>query len=166
MNPPLRSQADADLLIEGIADGTITILCSDHAPHCDYEKEVEFDQAPFGIVGLETELGLFLDLLVHRKKAIDLPRLIAMYTTAPAELLGLERGTLSPGAAGDVTILDPGPGMDGGYGRIPVPLAELAFSRLGVERPGRADHRGGPQRLGAGPGRVTDRRVAGEGCFR
>ena len=57
MNPPLRTQADIDALIGGIADGTITILASDHAPHCGYEKEVEFDAAPFGIVGLETELG-------------------------------------------------------------------------------------------------------------
>ncbi len=98
----------SDLLIGGIADGTITILCSDHAPHCDYEKEVEFDQAPFGIVGLETELGLFLDLLVHQKKAIDLPRLIALFTVEPARLLRLDRGTLSPGAAGDITVIDPG----------------------------------------------------------
>jgi dihydroorotase len=108
MNPPLRTQRDIDALIEGIADGTITILASDHAPHCAYEKEVEFDMAPFGIVGLETELGLFIDILVHRKKAIDLSRLIAMYTVEPARLLRLDRGTLSPGAPGDVTIIDPG----------------------------------------------------------
>ena len=68
MNPPLRTQRDIDALIEGIADGTITILASDHAPHANFEKEVEFDQAPFGILGLETELGLFLDILVHKTK--------------------------------------------------------------------------------------------------
>lgn len=107
MNPPLRTQADVDALIEGIADGTITVLASDHAPHCTYEKEVEFDQAPFGILGLETELGLFLDLLLHKKKAIDLPRLIELYTSSPAKLLGLECGTLRDGAAADVTIIDP-----------------------------------------------------------
>ena len=107
MNPPLRSQEHVDALIEGIADGTITILASDHAPHCGFEKEVEFDQAPFGILGLETELGLFLDILVHKRKAIDLPRLIQLYTENPAKLLGLDRGTLSVGAIGDVTILDP-----------------------------------------------------------
>ena len=77
MNPPLRTEHDVEALIAGVADGTITILGSDHAPHCPHEKEVEFDQAPFGILGLETELGLFLDILVHKKKAIDLPRLIA-----------------------------------------------------------------------------------------
>ncbi len=108
MNPPLRTQHDIHLLIEGVADGTITVLASDHAPHCSYEKEVEFDQAPFGILGLETELGLFLDLLVHKKKAIDLARLIAMFTVEPARLLGLDRGTLAVGAPADVTVIDPG----------------------------------------------------------
>lgn len=107
MNPPLRTQRDIDVLIEGVADGTITILASDHAPHCAFEKEVEFDLAPFGILGLETELGLFLDILVHKRKAIDLRRLIAMLTIEPARLLGLDRGTLSPGAAADVTLIDP-----------------------------------------------------------
>jgi len=107
MNPPLRAQSDVDALIQGIADGVITILASDHAPHCAYEKEVEFDMAPFGIVGLETELGLFLDLLVHKHKAIDLPRLIAMLTIEPARLLRLDRGTLSPGVPADVTLIDP-----------------------------------------------------------
>ena len=108
MNPPLRTQRDIDALIGGIADGTITVLASDHAPHCSYEKEVEFDLAPFGILGLETELGLFLDLLVHQTKAIGLPRLIAMLTIEPARLLGLDRGTLSIGAPADVTLIDPG----------------------------------------------------------
>jgi len=107
MNPPLRTERDIAALLEGIADGTIEILASDHAPHAKFEKEVEFDRAPFGIVGLETELGLFLDLLVHRRKAIDLPRLIAMLTINPARLLGIEAGTLSLGAAGDLTLIDP-----------------------------------------------------------
>ena len=107
MNPPLRAQADIDALIQGVADGVITILASDHAPHCAYEKEVEFDLAPFGILGLETELGLFLDILVHKNKAIDLPRLIALLTVEPATLLRLDRGTLSQGAPGDVTLIDP-----------------------------------------------------------
>lgn len=107
MNPPLRAERDVEALIEGVADGTITVLASDHAPHANYEKEVEFDQAPFGILGLETELGLFLDILVHKRRAIDLPRLIAMYTVEPARLLKLDRGTLSVGAPADVTLLDP-----------------------------------------------------------
>ncbi len=107
MNPPLRTAGDIDLLIGGIADGTIDILASDHAPHAQYEKEVELDQAPFGILGLETEFGLFCDILVHQRQAIDLPRLVALLTIQPAKLLRLDRGTLSPGAPGDVTLLDP-----------------------------------------------------------
>ena len=107
MNPPLRSQADVNALMEGIADGTLSILASDHAPHADFEKEVEFDAAPFGIVGLETELGLFIDLLVHKHHKIDIARLIAMYTIEPARLLKIDAGTLSIGARADVTLIDP-----------------------------------------------------------
>jgi dihydroorotase len=106
MNPPLRAKEDVAALLEGIADGTIEILCSDHAPHARFEKEVEFDAAPFGIVGLETELGLFLDLLVHKNKTIALPRLIEMFTVNPARLLHIEAGTLSVGRAADVTLID------------------------------------------------------------
>jgi dihydroorotase len=106
MNPPLRTAQDRDAILEGLTDGTIEILCSDHAPHCDYEKEVEFDYAPFGITGLETELALSLMQLVHSKR-ISLPDMIAKYTVAPAKLLSLAKGTLSVGADGDVTILDP-----------------------------------------------------------
>ena len=107
MNPPVRSKEDVAALLEGIADGTIEILCSDHAPHALFEKEVEFDAAPFGIVGLETELGLFLDLLVHKNKTIELPRLIEMFTVNPARLLQIDAGTLSVGRAADVTLVDP-----------------------------------------------------------
>src|SRR4029077_15244967 len=98
MNPPLRSPEDVEGLLQGIADGTLSILASDHAPHASFEKEVEFDVAPFGIVGLETELGLFLDLLVHKTHTIDLRRLIEMYTAAPAQLLKINAGTLTVGA--------------------------------------------------------------------
>jgi len=107
MNPPLRSQVDVDALLGGVADGTVSILASDHAPHADFEKEVEFDAAPFGIIGLETELGLFLDLLVHKHRKIDIVRLIEMYTVEPRRLLKINAGTLSIGAAADVTLIDP-----------------------------------------------------------
>jgi dihydroorotase len=105
MNPPLRSAKDRDAILEGLADGTIDILCSDHAPHCDYEKEVEFDYAPFGITGLETELSLSLMQLVHTKR-ISLADMIAKFTVNPARLLNLQKGTLSAGADADVTIFD------------------------------------------------------------
>ncbi len=107
MNPPLRTQRDIDTIIEGIADGTLTILCSDHAPHAAFEKEVEFDRAPFGIVGLETELGLFIDILLHQRSAISIKRLIEMFTIEPAKLLKLDAGTFSIGAKADVTLIDP-----------------------------------------------------------
>jgi dihydroorotase len=107
MNPPLRSQADVDALLDGIADGTLSILCSDHAPHADFEKEVEFDAAPFGIIGLETELGLFIDLLVHKNRKTDISRVIEMYTLGPARLLNIDAGTLSIGRRADITIIDP-----------------------------------------------------------
>ena len=106
MNPPLRSAQDREAILEGLADGTIEVLCSDHAPHCDYEKEVEFDYAPFGITGLESELALSLMQLYHAKR-LSLSDLIAKYTTAPARLLNLKKGTLSVGADADVTIFNP-----------------------------------------------------------
>ncbi len=106
MNPPLRSARDREAILEGLADGTIEILCSDHAPHCDYEKEVEFDYAPFGITGLETELALSLMQLVHTGR-ISLTEMIAKYTVNPARLLNLTKGTLSVGADADVTVFDP-----------------------------------------------------------
>jgi dihydroorotase len=107
MNPPLRSAADREAILEGLADGTIDILCSDHAPHCDYEKEVEFDYAPFGITGLETELALCLTQLHHRR-GLSLSAIIEKYTAAPARLLNLRQGTLSVGAEADITVIDPG----------------------------------------------------------
>jgi dihydroorotase len=106
MNPPLRSAKDREAILEGVADGTIEILCSDHAPHCDYEKEVEFDYAPFGIIGLETELALSLMQLVHTKR-ISLADMVAKFTINPAQLLNLNKGTLSIGADADVTVFDP-----------------------------------------------------------
>ncbi len=106
MNPPLRSARDRDAILDGLADGTIEILCSDHAPHCDYEKEVEFNYAPFGITGLETELALSLMQLVHAKR-ISLADLVAKFTVNPARLLNLNKGALAAGADADVTIFDP-----------------------------------------------------------
>ncbi len=106
MNPPLRSACDREAILEGLADGTLEILCSDHAPHCDYEKEVEFDYAPFGITGLETEFSLSLMQLYHTKR-LGLADLIAKFTVAPARLLRLPKGTLSVGGDADVTVFDP-----------------------------------------------------------
>jgi dihydroorotase len=106
MNPPLRSAAHRDAVIAGVVDGTLEMIASDHAPHCNYEKEVEFDSAPFGITGLETELALSLMTFYHTGR-LSLSGLISRFTTGPARLLRLEKGTLSVGADGDVTIIDP-----------------------------------------------------------
>jgi dihydroorotase len=107
MNPPLREASDIEALLGGIADGTIEILATDHAPHAAYEKEVEFSAAPFGILGLETAVGLFCDLLLHQHRVLEVPALVAMLTRNPARLLGLDRGTLAVGRPGDVTLFDP-----------------------------------------------------------
>jgi dihydroorotase len=106
MNPPLRSPRHREAILEGLCDGTIEILCSDHAPHCDYEKEVEFDYAPFGITGLETELALALMQLYHTKR-LSLCDVIAKYTVAPARLLALPKGSLAVGSDADVSVIDP-----------------------------------------------------------
>jgi dihydroorotase len=106
MNPPLRTPADREAILEGLVDGTIEIIASDHAPHCGFEKEVEFDYAPFGITGLETELALSLMQLVHTKR-LGLADLVAKFTVAPARLLRLAKGTLAVGADADVTVFDP-----------------------------------------------------------
>jgi dihydroorotase len=106
MNPPLRAESDRQALIEGLTDGTIDAIASDHAPHHPDEKDVEFSQAPFGIVGLETNLGLCYDRLVLTG-ILSLPRLIELYSTGPARLLGVPGGTLAVGAVADVTLFDP-----------------------------------------------------------
>ncbi|MBM3879997.1 MAG: dihydroorotase [Verrucomicrobia bacterium] len=107
MNPPLRSAADREAILEGIVDGTLEVLASDHAPHCDYEKEVEFDYAPFGVTGLETELALAL-MQLCRPGRLSLAELIARFTTGPARLLRLaNKGSLAVGKDGDVTVFDP-----------------------------------------------------------
>jgi len=106
MNPPVRSAQDRAALLEGLADGTLEIISSDHAPHCDYEKEVEFDFAPFGIIGFETELALSLMQLYHARR-MSLADLIGKFTIGPARLLRLgAKGHLSAGADGDVTVID------------------------------------------------------------
>ena len=105
MNPPLRSREHREALIEGIADGTIDAIATDHAPHHFDEKNVEFDLAPFGIIGLETAFGVCYDRLV-RSKAIDLSRLVDLLSCGPARVFDLPGGTLRPGSLGDVTIAD------------------------------------------------------------
>jgi dihydroorotase len=105
MNPPLRAEADRQAVIEGLRDGTIDCIATDHAPHTVDDKKVEFDQAAFGIVGLETAVSLCLDRLVA-PGLIALGRLVVLLSSSPARVLGLPGGTLEVGAPADVTVLD------------------------------------------------------------
>lgn len=106
MNPPLRAVADRDAMLAGLADGSIDAIATDHAPHHADEKAVEFDRAPFGVIGLETAVSLSLDRLVHRG-VLSMTRLVELYAPNPARILGVAGGTLKPGAAADLTILAP-----------------------------------------------------------
>jgi dihydroorotase len=106
MNPPLREQRDVDAMIAGIKDGTVDVISTDHAPHHYDEKNVEFDRAPFGIVGLETAVSITLDRLVH-PGIIGLPRMVELLSVNPAKILRVPGGTLSAGAPADITIIAP-----------------------------------------------------------
>ena len=106
MNPPLRTEADRLALIEGLRDGTLDCISTDHAPHTDYEKDKEFDYAPNGILGLETSLAISLEILVRQNK-FKLPRVIDLMTRRAAEILKLPAGTLAEGADADVCLFDP-----------------------------------------------------------
>src|SRR6202142_3736597 len=107
MNPPLRSAADRDAMIEAILDGVVDAIATDHAPHASHEKEVEFEKAPNGITGLETALGLCLRWL-HKEWKLPLGRVLSLLSAQPAALLGLKgRGTLAAGSFADVVVFDP-----------------------------------------------------------
>jgi dihydroorotase len=106
MNPPLREAEDRDAIRQGLKDGTIDVIATDHAPHHYDAKEREFDDAPNGIIGLETALGLAITELVVTR-LLTLPELIARMSTIPAKIFGLPGGTLAPGSPADVTVFDP-----------------------------------------------------------
>jgi dihydroorotase len=106
MNPPLREAMDRDALVDGLADGTVDAIATDHAPHHYDEKQVEFDRAPFGIIGLETAVPLTLDRLLHSGRA-RLPRIVELLSVNPARILGVRGGSLAEGAPADITILAP-----------------------------------------------------------
>jgi dihydroorotase len=106
MNPPLRDAADRDEMIRGLADGSIDAIATDHAPHHQDEKDVEFDRAPFGIVGLETAVSLTLDRLVH-PGLVPMSRFVELLSVNPARILGVAGGSLAAGQPADITILAP-----------------------------------------------------------
>src|SRR6202021_683536 len=102
MNPPLASREDREALLNGLADGSVDAIATDHAPHEPALKDVEFDKAPFGILGFETALALALEQLVHSGR-LSLMRMVELFTTGPARVLGIER-KLAPGQPADLTI--------------------------------------------------------------
>ena len=106
MNPPLREAADRDAMLAGLADGSIDVIATDHAPHAADEKQVEFDHAPFGIIGLETAVSLCFDRLIHTG-VLSLPRLIELLSVNPARIINVAGGSLAEGAVADITILAP-----------------------------------------------------------
>jgi dihydroorotase len=106
MNPPLREARDRDAMLGGIVDGSVDVIATDHAPHHADEKHVEYDRAPFGIVGLETAIPIALDRLVHAG-LIRLPRLVELLSVNPAAILKVPGGSLADGAVADLTILAP-----------------------------------------------------------
>jgi dihydroorotase len=110
MNPPLRDEADRVAMLDGLRDGTIDVIATDHAPHHADEKALEFDRAPFGIVGLETGVSLSLDRLVHAG-VISLTRFVELLSTNPARILKLPGGTLEAGSPADITVLAPDAGV-------------------------------------------------------
>jgi dihydroorotase len=106
MNPPLRTADDVKALVDGLASGAIDVIATDHAPHNVNDKMLEFDRAPFGVVGFETAVSLMMDRFVRTGK-LSLRRLVLAFSTNPARILKLERGTLAPGSWADVTVIDP-----------------------------------------------------------
>jgi len=104
MNPPLRTDEDVRAVKEALKAGTVDAIATDHAPHTDNEKDVEFDHAPFGIIGLETSLPLSLELV--REKVLTMSALVERMSLAPARILGLDRGHLSEGTSADITVFD------------------------------------------------------------
>ena len=132
MNPPLRTHADVEAVIEGLRDGTIEVLSTDHAPHSPEKKMRELDQAPFGIVGLETLLPITIKGLIEPGH-LSWPEVIGKLTVAPGGLpINLQKGTLKPGADADVTILDPEAPLDDRPGQIPVQEPEYALQEDGT----------------------------------
>ena len=106
MNPPLREEADRDALLQGLVDGSIDVIATDHAPHHYDEKRAAFDSAPFGVVGLETAVSIALDRLVNAG-LLSLSRLVELFSVNPARILNVPGGTLAPGRAADITVLAP-----------------------------------------------------------
>ena len=151
MNPPLRATADRDEMLAGIVDGSVDAIATDHAPHHYDEKKMEFDLAPFGIVGLETCVSICFDRLVH-PGLIRLPRLVELLSTNPARLLNVPAGTLSEGAIADITVLAPDLAVTVDPSNVPIEGAQHAVWRMAVQGRCGGDNCWWPDRVCERPG--------------
>ena len=163
MAPPLRTDADVQAILAGLSDGTLEVIATDHAPHAPEKKMRELDQAPNGIIGLETLLPVCVKALIEPGH-LTWPQLIEKLTINPAKVLGIDRGTLKPGADRRRDDHRPGRGVD--HRPEPVPLEEpqLPLRRLEGARPGRdgAGRRGGQVRAGGGRAAIIGRSCSAE----
>ncbi|MBX2851160.1 MAG: dihydroorotase [Phycisphaeraceae bacterium] len=155
MNPPLRRQSDIDALLQAVADGTISLLATDHAPHTREQKEREFAVAPYGIIGLECALALYIKALIE-PGVIDWPRLIAMTSTNHAQLCGLQsKGELSVGSDADVTVIDPEHAWTIDANDFAGKSSNCPFDGWDVKGRAIATIVGGDVKLALDPGRIT-----------
>ena len=160
MNPPLRTWSDVEAVIAGLKDGTIEILATDHAPHAPEKKMRELDQAPFGIVGLETLIPITVTSLIEPGH-LTWPEVIRKLTINPAQLLGIPKGTLQPGADADVTIIDPDARWTIDPAQFRSKSRNTPVRRLGGPRPGPHRHRRRRGPLHPGRDRPAGRRGKG-----
>ena len=160
MNPPLRTWSDVEAVIGGLKDGTIEILATDHAPHAPEKKMRELDQAPFGIVGLETLVPITVTSLIEPGH-LTWPEVIRKLTINPAQLLGIPKGTLQPGADADVTMIDPDTRWTIDPDPVPLQEPQLPLRRLGSPRPRPHRHRRRRGPLHPGRDRPAGRRGDG-----
>ncbi len=146
MNPPLREAADRDAMLAGIADGSVDVIATDHAPHHYDEKRVEFDRAPFGITGLETAVSLCFDRLVHAG-VISVARLVELLSINPARIMRVAGGSLSEGAPADISVLAPDLRVTVSVERMRSKSKNTPFDGWHAARRRRRDHRRRPDRL-------------------
>ena len=144
MNPPLRTEQDIQAIQTALADGTIDAIATDHAPHSDDSKQVEFDRAPCGITGLETAVALALTYLVHPGK-ITLPRMVELLSSNPARIIRQPLGRITQGGTADLTLFDPGTGVDLPRCHRRIQKPQLTLRRLETSRR-RHGHPGGRER--------------------
>ena len=167
MSPPLRTQKDVDAILAGLKDGTLSVLATDHAPHAPEKKERELDQAPNGILGLETFLPLCVTHLIEPGH-LTWPQMLAKMTVNPAAVLGIDRGTLQPGSPADVTVIDPKAKWTIDKSAFQVQEPQHALPRHGGDRPRRGHHRrrrGEDEPAGVRRSRLGfDRRFRGSQC--